>query len=69
MSVRALAKRVGRLYCAVYRDVQVLSEAGVIGFDDKGKLIFPYDAVRFSFSVGVTRSPVNGGAAALQNGI
>ncbi|EIP3426241.1 hypothetical protein LSE82_005108 [Salmonella enterica] len=51
MSIRALAKRVGRLYPAVYRDVQTLLAAGVIGLDDKGKLAFPYDEVRFNFSV------------------
>lgn len=51
MSIRALAKRVGRLYPAVYRDVQILLAAGVIGLDDKGKLAFPYDEVRFNFSV------------------
>ncbi|HAC8240074.1 TPA_asm: transcriptional regulator [Salmonella enterica] len=51
MSIRALAKRVGRLYPSVYRDVQILLAAGVIGLDDKGKLAFPYDEVRFNFSV------------------
>lgn len=51
MSIHALTKRVGRLYYAVYRDVQVLLAAGVIGLDDKGKLAFPYDEVRFNFSV------------------
>lgn len=51
MSIHALTKRVGRLYYAVYRDVQTLLAAGVIGLDDKGKLTFPYDEVRFNFSV------------------
>lgn len=51
MSIRALSRKVERPYQAVYRDVQTLLEAGVIGLDDKGKLTFPYDEVRFSFSV------------------
>ncbi|EAO8184553.1 transcriptional regulator [Salmonella enterica] len=51
MSIRALSRRVERPYQAVYRDIQTLLAAGVIGLDDKGKLAFPYDEVRFNFSV------------------
>ncbi|EJJ4073738.1 hypothetical protein NI359_002111 [Salmonella enterica] len=51
MSIRALTRKVERHYLAVYRDVQTLLAAGVIGLDDKGKLAFPYDEVRFNFSV------------------
>lgn len=51
MSIRALSRRVERPYQAVYRDIQMLLAAGVIGLDDKGKLAFPYDEVRFNFSV------------------
>lgn len=63
ISIRALAKRVERLYYAVYRDVQTLLEAGVIGIDDKGKLAFPYDEIRFNFSVngaGISNAPQYG---------
>ncbi|EDT3084690.1 transcriptional regulator [Salmonella enterica subsp. enterica serovar Newport] len=51
MSIRALTRKVERHYLAVYRDVQTLLAAGVIGLDDKGKLTFPYGEVRFNFSV------------------
>lgn len=51
MSIRALSRRVERPYQAVYRDIQMLLATGVIGLDDKGKLAFPYDEVRFNFSV------------------
>ncbi|EBP3412834.1 hypothetical protein G5W47_001870 [Salmonella enterica subsp. enterica] len=51
MSIRALSRRVERAYPVVYRDVQTLLAAGVIGLDDKGKLTFPYGEVRFNFSV------------------
>lgn len=51
ISIRALSRKVERPYQAVYRDVQTLLTAGVIGLDDKGKLAFPYDEVRFNFSV------------------
>ena len=63
ISIRALAKRVERLYYAVYRDVQTLLEAGVIGIDDKGKLAFPYDEIRFNSSVngaGISNAPQYG---------
>lgn len=52
MSIRELSRRVGRDFRGVHRDVQALLNAGVIDHDDQGKIVFPYSAIRFDFTLG-----------------
>lgn len=49
LSIRELARRVGRDVKAVHGDVHALLEAGVIDRDEEGKIEFPYDAVHVDF--------------------
>lgn len=50
MSIREVARRVGRDVQAVHRDVMRLINAGVVDRTDKG-VEFPYDRIRFDFDV------------------
>lgn len=52
MSIRDLSRRVERDFRGVHRDVQALLNAGVIDHDDHGKIVFPYSAIRFDFTLG-----------------
>lgn len=52
MSIRELSRRVGRDFRGVHRDVQALLNAGAIDHDDQGKIVFPYSAIRFDFTLG-----------------
>lgn len=50
LSIREVARRVGRDVQAVHRDVTTLANAGVIDRTDKG-VEFPYDGIHFEFDV------------------
>ncbi len=50
LSIREVARRVGRDVQAVHRDVTTLANAGVIDRTDKG-VEFPYDSIHFDFDV------------------
>ena len=52
ISIREVARRVGRDVKAVHGDVHALLAAGVIEREGKG-VIFPYDAVHVDFMLGV----------------
>ena len=52
ISIREVARRVGRDVKAVHGDVHALLAAGVIEREGKG-VIFPYDAVHVNFMLGV----------------
>ena len=52
MSIREVARRVGRDIKAVHGDVHALLAAGMIEHEGKG-VIFPYDAVHVDFMLGV----------------
>ncbi|HFW4798932.1 TPA: transcriptional regulator [Salmonella enterica subsp. diarizonae serovar 60-67:z35:-] len=52
VSIRELARRTGRDFRGVHRDVQALLNAGVIDHDEQGKIVFPYSAIRFDFTLG-----------------
>lgn len=52
LSIREIARRVGRDVKAVHGDVHALLSAGVIDRAGKG-VIFPYDAVRVEFELGM----------------
>ncbi len=52
LSIREVARRVGRDVKAVHGDVQVLLKAGVLDRAGKG-VVFPYDGVRVAFELGM----------------
>jgi len=49
VSVRAAARRVGRDVKAVHGDVTALTVAGLVNRDDRGRVEFPFDAVKVEF--------------------
>jgi len=49
LSIRELARRVGRDVKGVHGDVHALLEAGVLDRDEEGRIEFPYDAVHVDF--------------------
>ncbi len=49
MSIRGLARRLGRDVKAVHRDVHALLDAGVLDKTPAGQIVFPYDTVRVEF--------------------
>ena len=51
ISIREVARRVGRDVKAVHGDVTALIKAGVVDRQD-GKVVFPYDGVRVDFVLG-----------------
>lgn len=51
ISIRAVARRVGRDVKAVHADIQVLLGHGVIKKTENGKIIFPYDSVHVDFKI------------------
>jgi predicted transcriptional regulator len=68
LSIREIARRVGRDFKGVHSDTRLLIEAGVIEKDDRGRLIFPYDRIHVDFEIPAaalnpvvgTRRPVAG---------
>jgi predicted transcriptional regulator len=51
LSIREVARRVGRDVKAVHGDITALIKAGVIDRKDGG-VVFPYDGVRVEFTLG-----------------
>jgi len=51
MSLREAARRVGRDVKAVHSDVHALLDAGLLRKTEKGRIVFPFDAVRVSFEL------------------
>jgi predicted transcriptional regulator len=51
MSIRELARRLGRDIKGVHRDVTALIKAGLIEHDETGAIVFPYDAVHVDFTL------------------
>ncbi|MFZ4703044.1 MAG: hypothetical protein ACOYMG_23610 [Candidatus Methylumidiphilus sp.] len=51
VSLREVARRVGRDVKAVHGDVHILLNAGLMDKTDDGKVVFPYDAVHVDFMV------------------
>jgi predicted transcriptional regulator len=50
LSIREIARRVGRDVKAVHGDVHALIEAGLLDRDGSGLVAFPFDAVRVDFT-------------------
>lgn len=51
LTIREVARRVGRDVKAVHGDIHTLLNAGVIERTDEGLVVFPYDAVHVDFTV------------------
>ena len=51
MSIREVARRVGRDVKAVHGDVKKLLDNGVLDRTEDGKVVFPYDAVHVDFTI------------------
>lgn|SRR5688572_9730677 len=51
LSIREIARRVGRDFKGVHTDTALLLEAGVIDKDDQGRLTFPYDRIHVDFEI------------------
>jgi len=49
VSIREAARRLGRDVKAVHGDVHALLNAGLLQKTDKGRIVFPYDAVHVDF--------------------
>ena len=51
LTIREVARRVGRDLEAVHGDVHALLDAGLVERTDHGRVVFPYDAVRVAFDL------------------
>lgn len=51
LSIREIARRVGRDVKAVHGDVHALLDAGLLDRTTDGLVVFPYDAVRVEFDL------------------
>jgi predicted transcriptional regulator len=51
LSLREIARRVGRDFKSVHSDVRLLVESGVIDKTADGQLIFPYDRIHVEFEI------------------
>jgi predicted transcriptional regulator len=49
MTLREVARRVGRDVKAVHGDVHALLNVGILQKTEKGQIVFPFDAVRVNF--------------------
>jgi predicted transcriptional regulator len=49
ISVREAARHVGRDMKAVHGDITALAEAGLVDRDERGRVEFPFDAVKVEF--------------------
>jgi len=51
LTIREVARRVGRDVKAVHGDVHVLLGAGVLERTEDGRIVFPYDSVHVDFTL------------------
>lgn len=51
LSIREIARRVGRDFKGVHSDLTLLRESGVVQRHDSGKLVFPYDRIHVDFEI------------------
>lgn len=56
LSIREVARRVDRDVKAVHGDVQKLLQTGVLEKTDEGRVVCPYDEVRFNFGLKSTEN-------------
>lgn len=51
LALREIARRAGRDVKAVHTDVHALLNAGILRRTEKGRFVFPYDAVKVEFEL------------------
>lgn len=51
MTIRGLARELGRDVKGVHSDVHVLLDAGLLDRTEEGRVLFPYDAVHVDFEL------------------
>jgi len=51
ISIRELSRRVGRDFKGVHTDVAALLDAGLLYKSEDGRIVFPFDAIRFDFTL------------------
>ncbi|MHB1103044.1 MAG: HVO_A0114 family putative DNA-binding protein [Devosia sp.] len=51
LSIREVARRVERDFKGVHSDVTALLKGGFINRTDDGRVVFPYDRIRFDFEI------------------
>ena len=57
LSIREIARRVGRDFKGVHSDVSSMFSLGLLYKSEDGRMVFPYDSIRFDYEVkGETRS-------------
>jgi predicted transcriptional regulator len=49
LTLREVARRVGRDVKAVHGDVHALLDVGILQKTDEGRIVFPFEAVRVNF--------------------
>ena len=50
LSIREIARRVGRDFKGVHTDIRMLADAGIIDRDGQ-KVVFPYDKIHVDFEI------------------
>jgi predicted transcriptional regulator len=51
LAIREIARRVGRDVRAVHSDVRLLHHAGVVDKTEDGRMVLPYDTIKFDFTI------------------
>jgi predicted transcriptional regulator len=51
LSIREVARRVGRDFKGVHSDMRMLLKSGVIDRNSQGKYVFPYDRIHVDFEI------------------
>jgi predicted transcriptional regulator len=51
MSIREVARRVGRDFKGVHTDVKTLAGNGILRKTADGRVVFPYDRIHFDFEI------------------
>ncbi|RYH06141.1 MAG: hypothetical protein EON57_06835 [Alphaproteobacteria bacterium] len=52
LSIREIARRVGRDFKGVHTDVSSMFTQGLLYKSEDGRMVFPYDQIRFDFEIG-----------------
>ncbi len=52
LSIREIARRVGRDFKGVHSDVSSMFSQGLLFKSEDGRLVFPYDRIRFDYEMG-----------------
>ncbi len=52
LSIREIARRVGRDFKGVHSDVSSMFSQGLLYKSEDGRMVFPYDRIRFDYEMG-----------------